>query len=104
MSEFIEVAKLSAIPVGGKLCVEIDDRYIVLVHLDGTVYCIDDVCTHDGGPLGEGELIDHCLVCPRHGAKFDIRTGAAVCMPATEATGCHTVRIEGDKIFVKLVA
>ena len=54
-----------------------------LFHVGGEFYCIDDVCTHDGGPLSEGKLEDHAIACPRHGAKFDIRTGKALTMPAT---------------------
>lgn len=104
MSEFVKVASLSDVPIGGRLSLELADRYIVLVHLDDTIYCLDDVCTHDGGPLGDGELEDHCLVCPRHGAKFDVRTGQAMAMPATEPTATHEVRIEGDGIYVKLQA
>jgi len=104
MSEFVPVAKLSELAGTRKVCVEIDNRYLVIVELDGQIYCLDDVCTHDGGPLGEGEIEGNCLVCPRHGAKFDIRTGAAVCMPATEPTGSHQVRIDGDQISVCLKA
>ncbi len=102
MSEFQPVAKTSDLPSAGKLCLELDDRYIVLVRLADDFYCLDDVCTHDGGTLGEGELQQNCLVCPRHGARFDVRTGEAVSMPATEPTGSHEVRIEGDTILVKL--
>ena len=104
MTDFVKVAKLSDVPVGGKLSLEVADHYIVLVHLDNTIYCLDDVCTHDGGPLGDGDLDDHCLVCPRHGAKFDVRTGQAVAMPATEPTATHEVKIEGEDIFVKLAS
>lgn len=102
MSDYVPVAKLSDFAGNRKITTEVDDRYIVLVNLDGKIYCLDDVCTHDGGPLGEGEIDGNCLVCPRHGAKFDIRTGAAVSMPATEATGSHEVKIEGDQIYVRL--
>lgn len=81
---------------GGKLCCEIDDHYIVVVEWDGAFYCIDDVCTHDGGPLGEGDLRNGCLSCPRHGAEFDVKTGNAVSMPATEPTTAHSVRVCSD--------
>ena len=102
MSDFILACKTSDIPAEGKLSVEVDDRFVVVVRVDGEYFCLDDVCTHDGGTLGDGELENHCLVCPRHGAKFDIRNGDAVEMPATEATGSHEVRIDGDQIFVRL--
>ncbi|MDX1928768.1 MAG: non-heme iron oxygenase ferredoxin subunit [Pirellulaceae bacterium] len=102
MSDFIPACKTTDVPPGGKLSLEVADRFIVIVHLDGAYFCIDDVCTHDGGTLGDGEIDGHCLVCPRHGAKFDVRNGDAITMPATEATASHEVRIEGDQIFVRL--
>lgn len=104
MSDFVPVAKLSELISSQKLSLEIKDHYIVLVHLEGAVFCLDDVCTHDGGPLGEGEIDGNCLVCPRHGAKFDIRTGEAVLMPATEPTAIHEVRVDGDQVYVKLTS
>ena len=102
MSEFVFVAKPSDFPESATLCVEIEDRFLVLVRLGESYYCLDDICTHDGGPLGEGELTEGCLVCPRHGAKFDVTTGEAKCMPATEPTQTHEVRVEEDGIFVRL--
>jgi metal-sulfur cluster biosynthetic enzyme len=59
------------------------------------------VCTHDGGTLGDGELENFTIACPRHGAKFDVRNGQALTMPATEATVAHDVKVEGDQIFVR---
>jgi 3-phenylpropionate/trans-cinnamate dioxygenase ferredoxin subunit len=102
MHEFLEAASVSDIPESGKLCVEVDDHYVVIVRIDDQFYCLDDVCTHDGGTLGDGELDGFCLSCPRHGAQFDVRDGSAVTMPATEPTGSHAVRVDGDKIFVRL--
>lgn len=102
MSEFIAAVKKSEIPTSNKLCLEVEDRFVVIVRIDDEYFCIDDMCTHDGGTLGEGELTGNCLVCPRHGAQFDVRNGEAVTMPATEATVTHAIRVEGDQIFVKL--
>ena len=102
MSEFIKVAKTTDVPDPGKQLLEVEDSLVVLVHVDGQFYCIDDVCTHDGGPLGEGKLCDHAIACPRHGAKFDIRTGKPLSMPATEATMTHEVRAEGEDVYVRL--
>ena len=75
---------------------------MVLFHVAGRFYAIDDVCTHDGGPLGEGQLEDFTVACPRHGAKFDIRTGAALTMPATRPTAVHEGRSAADDVLVKL--
>ena len=99
---FHEVCSVSAIPDPGKQTLAVDDRMVVLVHVGGEWFCLDDVCTHDGGPLGEGPLCDHTLACPRHGAKFDVRNGKALTMPATEDTVVHEVRVEADKVFVKI--
>lgn len=100
--EFQRVARLSEIPDPGRLVVEIDDQLVVLLHVSGDVFAIDDVCTHDGGPLSEGELDDHTIACPRHGAKFDIRSGAALTMPATRPTKVHEVKVDGDDILVRM--
>lgn len=102
MSEFVQVAKVSDVTSAGKLILEVEDRMVVLLHIDEQFFCIDDVCTHDGGPLGEGELCGYELACPRHGAKFDVRNGAALTMPATEATVVHEVKIEGNHLFVRI--
>ena len=101
---FTRVAQVTDVPDPGKTLVEIDDRLIVLIHAGGAFYAIDDVCTHDGGPLGEGDLVDHTIACPRHYAQFDVRTGKALTMPATEDTVVHEVKVEGSQVFVKLSA
>jgi metal-sulfur cluster biosynthetic enzyme/nitrite reductase/ring-hydroxylating ferredoxin subunit len=102
MSEFVKVAKTGELSEPGRLLVEIEDRIVVLLKVGGDYYCIDDVCTHDGGPLSEGRLENHTIACPRHGAKFDIRTGKALTMPATVDTAAHEVKVQGDDILVRL--
>ncbi len=102
MSEFIEVAKVSQVPDPGKMLIEVGDQLVVLFHASGTFYCLDDVCTHDGGPLSDGELQDLAIACPRHGAKFDIRDGRALSMPATQPTVSHEVKVENQCVYVKL--
>jgi 3-phenylpropionate/trans-cinnamate dioxygenase ferredoxin subunit len=102
MNDFVAVCKIDDIPDPGKASFEVDDRFVVVIHAGGSFYCIDDVCTHDGGPLGEGELCGFTIACPRHGAEFDIRTGEALTMPATEPTLVHDVRVDGDQVFVRV--
>jgi 3-phenylpropionate/trans-cinnamate dioxygenase ferredoxin subunit len=104
MTDFEPVAMTSDIPDPGSLLVEIDERLVVLIHAAGHFYALDDVCTHDGGPLSEGPIDpeEKTIACPRHGAKFDIRSGAAVTMPATKPTRSHEVKVEGRQIFVRL--
>ena len=63
---------------------------------------MDDVCTHDGGPLGEGKLKDDEIECPRHGARFSVKTGAALSMPAVMAVRIYPVRLDGNEIMVQI--
>jgi 3-phenylpropionate/trans-cinnamate dioxygenase ferredoxin subunit len=102
MPDFVRVANVSDLSDPGKMLVEVDERLVALFKVAGRFYALDDVCTHDGGPLAEGRLEDHTIACPRHGAKFDIRTGQALTMPATQPTASHEVRIVGEEVFVKL--
>ncbi len=102
MSNFIRVAKASDLGDPGQMLMEVEDRIVVLFKVGGQYFCIDDVCTHDGGPLSEGRLEDHTIACPRHGAKFDIRNGKALTMPATVDTAAHEVKVEGEDILVRL--
>jgi metal-sulfur cluster biosynthetic enzyme/nitrite reductase/ring-hydroxylating ferredoxin subunit len=102
MADFVRVADVTEIPDPGKTLVEVAGEMVALFHVEGRYYALDDVCTHDGGPLADGELRDHKIACPRHGAKFDIRTGAALTMPAVRATRAHDVKVEGDGVWVRL--
>ena len=102
MAEYIRVASVDEIPVGGSRLVELDMVRVALFNLDGTIYAIEDICTHDGGPLVEGRVVNGCEVqCPRHGARFDVRTGAAVAFPAFESTRAYAVRVEGNDVWVE---
>lgn len=102
MSEFVRVARVADLPDPGKQVVEVDERLIALFHVSGTFWALDDVCTHDEGPLAEGQLVDHQITCPRHGARFDIRTGAALSLPATRATVAHEVKVEAGDVFIRV--
>ena len=102
MSEFTKVAELNEISDPEKELIELDDQILVLFHVDGKYYCLDDVCTHDGGTLGDGELTGTRIACPRHGAQFDICSGKALTMPATEDTNSHHVEVREDGVYVRL--
>jgi 3-phenylpropionate/trans-cinnamate dioxygenase ferredoxin component len=102
VTEYVKVATVDEIPSGSSHLVEVDMVRVALFNLDGTLYAIEDVCTHDGGPLVEGRIVNSCEVqCPRHGARFDIRTGAAVSFPAFEPTRTYTVRVEGNEVWIE---
>jgi len=102
MPEFTHVADVSEIADPGTMLVEVDGEVVALFHVEGRFYAIDDVCTHDGGPLVDGELTGYKIACPRHGAKFDIRTGAALSMPAVRPTRAHLVKVEDGGVWVAL--
>ena len=102
MSEFIKVATVDEIPVGGAKLVEVDFVRVALFNLAGEIYAIEDVCTHDGGPLVEGKVVNGCeVMCPRHGARFDIRTGNALSFPAFEPTKSYAVQIDGNDVWIE---
>jgi 3-phenylpropionate/trans-cinnamate dioxygenase ferredoxin component len=94
------VAKVSQIAPGTTQRVVVDSTEILLCNLEGKIYAIEDVCTHDGGPLDQGELEGEQIVCPRHGATFDVRTGDAITLPAVVPLMTFEVSVEGDDIFV----
>jgi 3-phenylpropionate/trans-cinnamate dioxygenase ferredoxin subunit len=102
MPEFVKVAVRSDLPPGGKILAEVNGRPIAVFNVDGTFHAIDDVCTHDGGPLAEGDLEGAEIRCPRHGACFDVRTGKALCFPAFEPVATHAIEVRGDDILVAL--
>jgi 3-phenylpropionate/trans-cinnamate dioxygenase ferredoxin subunit len=99
MTEFIKVAKTSDLAPGEKMLVEYDEEDVGLFNIDGQIYAISDVCTHDDGPLVEGQLDDEWIVCPRHGARFNIKTGQQT-MPAITPVPLYEVKIEGNDILI----
>ncbi|WP_435010474.1 non-heme iron oxygenase ferredoxin subunit [Tundrisphaera lichenicola] len=102
MPDFVKVAVRDELPPGGKKLVEIEGRALAVFNVDGAYYAIDDVCTHDGGPLAEGDLEGTEIRCPRHGARFDVRTGRALCLPAIEPVDVHSVEVRGEDIYVAI--
>jgi 3-phenylpropionate/trans-cinnamate dioxygenase ferredoxin subunit len=80
----------------------VGDHEVAVCNVGGEFYAIDDLCTHDGGSLDQGELEGEQIECPRHGARFDVRTGAAVQMPAFQPVATHAIRREGDSIQVEV--
>ena len=101
MTEFIKVAQTRDLPPGTTLVVEYDDfDEVGLVHLpDDGIYAISNVCTHDDGPLFEGKLEGECMICPRHGAKFNVKSGDYT-LPAFAPVPRFQVKIEGDDILI----
>ncbi len=97
---FVRLGKVTDIPEGRPETFEIEDRHIAVYRLDDGYHAIEDICTHDGGPLAEGEIEGDVVICPRHGARFSIRTGAALSFPAVTPVERYPVRVEGDDLLV----
>jgi 3-phenylpropionate/trans-cinnamate dioxygenase ferredoxin component len=100
MSEFVKVAAESELPPGQLRRVAVDGLEVVLANVDGVVYAIGAACTHDEGPLEEGELEGACVRCPWHFSMFDLKTGAVVESPAADPLPVYAVRIEEGAILV----
>ncbi len=97
---FERVASVAELPDGGRLSIEVDETPALLIRLGEFFYAIEDLCTHDGQPLTDGPLVGQEIKCPRHGARFDLATGKAMCMPATRGVRTFAVEIRHDEIFV----
>ncbi len=104
MPDYLKVAACAEVPPGAKKLLDLDGRAIALFNVDGRFHAIDDICTHDGGPLAEGELEGAEIRCPRHGARFDVRTGKPLSFPAIEPVEVHAVEVRGDDIFIAIDA
>ena len=100
MAEWVDVAAAEEFPPGTYRVVEIDDAMIAVFNLEGEFYAIEDVCTHDYSTLTGGELDGAEIVCPRHGARFNIKTGEALTPPAYEPVATLPVRVENGVVQV----
>jgi 3-phenylpropionate/trans-cinnamate dioxygenase ferredoxin subunit len=98
--EFVDIAPASELPNGERLFVEIEGKSIVIFNIADQFFAIGDVCTHDDGPLGDGDLEGYNIVCPRHGAEFDVRTGKVMQMPAVVDIPAYPVKVEDGMIQV----
>jgi 3-phenylpropionate/trans-cinnamate dioxygenase ferredoxin subunit len=101
---FFDVGAVDDLADGTSQLIEVDERLIVLVHAAGHFYALDDVCTHDGGPLSDGpvSVAAKTIACPRHGAKFSLVNGAALTMPAIRPTVAHETKIENNRVLIRL--
>jgi 3-phenylpropionate/trans-cinnamate dioxygenase ferredoxin component len=106
---FFKAAMTADVPSGGIKGVEVNGKKILLSNIDGKFYAISAVCTHMGGDLSKGKLEDGMVICPRHGSKFDIKTGKNLSGPkilflklTTSDVSVFAVKVEGDRIMVDL--
>jgi 3-phenylpropionate/trans-cinnamate dioxygenase ferredoxin subunit len=102
MSRKIKAATVSELAPGQYKSIEIEGERIAIFNIDGQFYALKDVCTHDGGILTGGTLKGYIIECPRHGAQFDVRTGAVVRLPAYVGVETYPVSVEGNDLFITL--
>jgi 3-phenylpropionate/trans-cinnamate dioxygenase ferredoxin subunit len=101
MPEWDKIAGANEVPAGSRKSVVVDELPALLVRIGDEYFCFEDTCTHDGQAMTNG-LIENCeITCPRHGARFDLRTGEALCMPATEPIQIFQLDIRQDGIYAR---
>ncbi|MDZ4834608.1 MAG: non-heme iron oxygenase ferredoxin subunit [Candidatus Melainabacteria bacterium] len=103
-ADFSKVANKADVPVGQVKVYTIAGKRIAVCNVEGKFFAVADLCTHDGGPLGEGELIENTIECPRHGARFDVATGAVVCMPAVVPIATYLCEVREDDLWIGVPA
>jgi 3-phenylpropionate/trans-cinnamate dioxygenase ferredoxin subunit len=101
MSDWVDVAPVTELEPGSYKVVDADDAVIAVFNIEGEFYAIEDVCTHDYAELTGGDVEGHEIICPRHGARFDIKTGEALTPPAYEPVATLPVRVENGVVQVK---
>jgi 3-phenylpropionate/trans-cinnamate dioxygenase ferredoxin subunit len=97
---YFKIVKTSELPEGERLFFEIESLPIVLFNVNGEYLATGDLCSHDEGPIGDGELDGNEIICPRHGARFDIHTGKALSLPAVVGIPVYPIRLIDDYIEV----
>jgi 3-phenylpropionate/trans-cinnamate dioxygenase ferredoxin component len=100
--EYVEIAPADQLPDGERMFIEVEAKSIVIFNLAGKLFAIGDVCSHDNGPVGDGEVEDDEIICPRHGGRFDIRNGKATSLPAVVDIPSYPVRLREGMIEIGL--
>jgi len=99
--DWVKVARIEDLPPGSRRVVYVDGVAVAVFNLDGSYYAIEDTCTHDSGELASGELVGEEIVCPRHGARFNIKSGAVTAPPAYSAVVTFPVRVAAGWVEVR---
>lgn len=100
--EYVAMAQVKDVPLGQVRVFQHGDRRVALCNVQGQFYAVEDTCTHDDGLLSEGALEGFSIECPRHGAKFDVRTGEVLQMPAAFPIRVFETKVENGTVFVKV--
>jgi nitrite reductase/ring-hydroxylating ferredoxin subunit len=99
---FTKVATIEELPAGTARAVVINGRKLALFNLGGNLYAIEDTCPHRGAPLSEGECDGTTVICPWHGASFDLSSGAVLSPPASSGVMAFKVQLVGDEVQIDL--
>lgn len=99
-SEFVKVAETSEIPPGRLKLVDVRGERVAVANVGGSFFAFSDECTHDGGPLSEGDLDGEVVTCPWHFSRFNVRTGEIVESPAEEVVQTYETRVDGDAVLI----
>ncbi len=102
MGEFVKVATAAEITPGRMHVRRAKGQNVALSNIGGLIYAIEDRCSHDDGPLGEGALSADVVECPRHGAKFNAKTGEVLSMPAVVSVKSFETKVEGGDVYVNI--
>ncbi len=101
MSEWIEVIAAQTLANGEHTVIELDDTAVAVFKLADCFYAIEDVCSHDGTEIATGKIQGDEIICPRHGARFCLKTGAVKAAPAYENIHAFPIRVEAGKVFIQ---
>ncbi len=101
MGEFITIGKASSVKEGAMRAFDVRGEQVAVANSGGSFYAINDVCTHQGCSVSEGELVGTKVICPCHGSEFDITTGAVLQGPAEEPVRSYHLRLEGDALQIE---
>lgn len=102
MADWVQITPVDALPDGRGVRVDVAGRRIAVFRLGSDVHAVGDLCSHAEASLAEGEVYDHEVECPRHGAEFDLMTGAPSSLPATKPVPVYQTKVEGGNLFLLL--
>ena len=102
MRRLVKIAETKDVPPGTAIAVDVEGHTVALFNVKGTLYAIDDTCTHRGGPLSEWEVEGTVVTCPLHGARFDVTTGQVLGPPAAKGVARYDVRVDGEDVKIEM--
>ncbi|HMN11260.1 MAG TPA: non-heme iron oxygenase ferredoxin subunit [Bellilinea sp.] len=98
--EYYELFPENDLQPGNRLVINVDDLEILLLNINGEYFAVENCCTHEDEKLDPGELEGYQIACPRHGSRFDVRTGAALTLPAYKPVHTFPVKVENGRVFL----